>query len=183
MEKNNKKFIEKMQKNEVKITWFDTVVPKDIDTKQVYGVLFDEFGRILLRVKNNGFNKRFSLAGGKPETNDKNIEETLRREVLEEVNVTLQKDIFYVGYQLIENDDNKNPYAQVRMAAMIKNIGEKKPDVDGGEIYDRLLTHPKRVIELLDWGDIGKQMIEKAVKVAKEKFNLQTSDDAEDLWI
>ena len=167
----------------VKFSWHEKEVPKGILTTQVYGVVFDKNGRVLLKVQNKNGNKEFGLAGGKPEKFDKNIEETLRREFIEEINTELESDVFYIGYQLVENDENKPACAQVRMTALIKEIGNKKPDADGGEIYDRLLTSPKKAISLLNWGEVGKQMIESAVETARQKLNIKFDETIEDLWI
>ena len=53
----------------------------------------------------------------------------------------------------------KRSVAQVRMTAIIDTIGEVKPDPDNGKTYERLLTTPSRVIELLGWGEVGKLQV------------------------
>jgi len=62
------------------------------------------------------------LTGGKPENIDINLEDTLKREYLEELNMEI-KDIYYLGYLLVE--ENSEKYAQVRMIAKIKKIGNR----------------------------------------------------------
>ena len=167
----------------VKITWHNEFVPEGMKIKQVYGLVFNEEGKILMRVENRGNKKTFSFGGGTPENYDHNIEATLRREMLEEVNTTLQNEVFYVGYQEIDPGDNTPPFAQVRMTALIKEIGPKLPDPDGGEIYDRLLTDPKKAIKFLNWKQTGKQQVERAVEVAKEKLGISFKNDGNDFWV
>lgn len=167
----------------MKITWYNNFVPKEVVVKQVYGVAFYKDGRILLRTYNLDGKTYFSLAGGSPEDIDNGMEDTLRREMLEEVNTTLKDKIEYIGYQLIDEENGKVPYAQVRMAALIDKIGERREDPCTNKIYDRILASPQRAIQLLDWKDIGEILINKAVDIAKEKFGLEFKEDAKEEWI
>ena len=108
-------------------TWLKKELPPNIDIRQVYGIVFSDTGNILLRVEDN----KYKLTGGKPELFDSNLKETLKREYLEELNIEI-KDIHYLGYLLVE-EDSKERYAQVRMIAKIKNIGNVRPDKDNGK--------------------------------------------------
>ena len=125
--------------------WCKGIVPKDIEIKQVYGIVFNEDGNIFLR-----------------------IEDTLKRELIEEANITL-KNIHLLGYQLVEEDNGVKPYAQVRMIAQIDKIFENRADLDNGKLYERVFKTPKETINLLNWGDVGKEQIEDAVKLAKKE--------------
>lgn len=156
----------------MKLKWVEEEVPKNIEVRQVYAVVFNTEGKVLLKIENKNGKKYYGLAGGTPEPFDKNRLETLKREYLEEVNTTLKEPIYYLGYQYVDEENGIVPYAQIRMTAMIDKIGIKKPDPDNGVIYDRVLVEPKKAIELLNWGDIGEKIITKAVKTAKEKFGL-----------
>lgn len=152
--------------------WKKEAVPQNLIIKQVYGVAFSDDGNILLRVEDN----KYKLTGGKPEKNDKNYEETLKREYLEELNVTLV-DVFYLGYLLVE-DDNNEKYAQVRMVAKIKNIGENKPDSDNGKIYKRFMSNIENVKDYLNYADLaGNQLIDDAITMAKEKYELNFNNN------
>ncbi len=113
-------------------SWIKENVPQNLAIKQVYGIAFSNEGNILLRVEDN----KYKLTGGKPEKNDKDFEETLKREYIEELNIELE-DIHYLGYLLVE-DYNKEKYAQVRIIARIKSIGEIKPDLDNGKLIKDL---------------------------------------------
>ena len=79
-----------------KYTWFKKSAPENIEIKQVYGILFSQDGKILLRVEDD----KYKLTGGKPEPKE-NFEETLKRECMEEINVEIE-EIHYLGYFLVE---------------------------------------------------------------------------------
>ncbi len=146
-------------------SWMDGSVTDNVRITQVYGILFTRDARILLLKDGN----KYSFAGGKPEKEDNGIKETLRRELIEEVNVTIGEP-YMVGYQLVDEENGIPPYAQVRMTALIENIGEKKPDPATGKTYDRMLVPYYKGAELLGWGEIGAKQIESAFLVAKERF-------------
>ena len=105
--------------------WCNGKFPKDIEIKQVYGIVFNEDGNIFLRI-DNGI---YKLTGGRPEIEDKSIEDTLKREFVEEANITI-KNIHLLGYQLVDENNGIKPYAQVRMIAQIDEIFENRPDLD-----------------------------------------------------
>ncbi len=153
-------------------TWLKKELPPNIDIRQVYGIVFSDTGNILLRVEDN----KYKLTGGKPELFDSNLKETLKREYLEELNIEI-KDIHYLGYLLVE-EDSKERYAQVRMIAKIKNIGNVRPDKDNGKTYKRFMANIKNVKNYLNYSDLaGNQLIDDAIKMAKEKYNINFSDD------
>lgn len=166
----------------VKITWFFGEPPKDMLVRQVYAVVFDKTGRTLLKSEKVGEKNVFGMIGGTPEKFDVDRIATLKREFLEEVNTTLKDPIYLVGYQVIEGDGDRPPYAQIRMVAMIDKIGKKKPDPDNGKIFDRLLTTPEKAIKLLGWGESAEKPITRAFEIAKEKFGLKLTN-CEDEWI
>lgn len=152
--------------------WRKEDVPQNLIIKQVYGVAFSDDGNILLRVEDN----KYKLTGGKPEENDNDYQETLKREYLEELNVNLE-DVYYLGYLLVE-DDNNEKYAQVRMIAKIKNIGESKPDSDNGKIYKRFMSNIENVKDYLNYSDLaGNQLIDDAITMAKEKYELNFNNN------
>lgn len=59
-------------------SWHDGSVPKGTLITQVYGLIFSDDGHLLLLIDGN----EYSLAGGKPENQDKDIEETLKLELI-----------------------------------------------------------------------------------------------------
>ena len=122
--------------------WMETTVPGSVEIRQVYCVIIDRQGRVMLRAEKTPKGYGYSLAGGRPEPYDLGIEETCRREILEEVNTEIETPV-YIGYQLVNEGNGLPEYAQVRMAALIRKIGEKKPDPDNGKTYDRLMVTPE----------------------------------------
>lgn len=154
-----------------KYSWIKESVPQNLVIKQVYGIAFSNEGNILLRGEDN----KYKLTGGKPEKYDKDFEETLKREYIEELNIELE-GIHYLGYLLVEEDNNEK-YAQVRMIAKIKNIGESKPDIDKGKTYKRFMANIKNVKNYLKYPDLaGNQLIDDAISMAKEKYKLNFND-------
>ena len=167
----------------VKLKWVTEKVPNKMEIRQVYGIVFNEEGKTLIRCELKKGKKVYSLAGGTPEPYETTMVETLRREFVEEVNTTLKNEIHYLGYQEVDEDNGTPIYAQVRMVAMIDEIGKLQPDPDTGDTYERLLVSPKKAIELISWGDIGEKLITSATNLAVEKFNIKPSEDDEIIYV
>jgi len=134
--------------------WIHTEVPNDLEVRQVYGFIFNSDGRILI-LEDEG---QFNVPGGRPEKGE-NLEETLIREVLEEVQVTISLPE-YLGYQLISAEEK---FAQVRMIALIDQTLPTALDPGTGRQYKRLLVPPIQVNGLLKWGEGGDQQIASAI--------------------
>lgn len=151
--------------------WIKENVPQDLVIRQVYGIAFSNDGNILLR----GEDSRYKLTGGKPEKGDKDFSATLKREYKEELNIELE-DIYYLGYLLVEEESEK--YAQVRMIAKIKTIGETKPDKDNGQTYKRFMASTQNVKSYLNYSDdAGNKLIDDAIMLAKEKYKIEFNTD------
>ena len=148
--------------------WIKEKLPIDLEVKQVYGVIFSNDGKILLRIENN----KYKLTGGKPERNE-TFEETLKREYMEELNIEID-NIHYLGYLLVKEDNDNNPYAQVRMIATIKKINENRPDTDTGILYERFLANLDNVKKYLNYkDDAGNTMIDDAITLANQKYKFK----------
>ena len=158
-----------------KYTWREGSVPENLKVTQVYGVIFSRDGRVLLSVDGG----KYSLIGGHPEEFDGGMAATLKREVLEEVNIEIENPIM-LGYQEVDEENGLPVYAQVRMAALIASVGEIRPDVDNGKTYGRLLVPPARAIELLGWGDIGYRQITAGAEAAKKIFGVDKFSEKEE---
>ena len=144
-------------------TWFNFPVPDGLQIRQVYGVVFSNDGRILIRIEDG----KYKLTGGKPEKGE-SFEETLQREYIEELNVELT-DVCYLGYLLV--DENGDKYAQVRMIAKIKDIKESHIDPATGKLYGRKLIPADTLKSYLRYSDkAGNQMLDDAIIFAKEKY-------------
>ncbi len=157
--------------------WYKEEVPECINIKQVYGVVFSNDGKVVLRVDDN----KYKLTGGKPEKTDASLEKTLQREYLEELNIMIE-DVHYLGYLLVL--ENGEQYAQVRMIAKIKEIGNSRPDTDNGKIYKRFMAKQDNVKRYLQYTDLaGNQMIDDAIKLANKKYNFDTTDNRSEYFI
>jgi 8-oxo-dGTP diphosphatase len=141
-----------------RVSWIEADVPAYLQIRQVYGFIFDLYGRILVQ-EDDG---RHNLPGGKPSEGE-NFIETLTREVLEESQV-----IFgwtnYLGYQHIMSDEE---IAQVRYAALLDRLLPAAPDPVTGRQYGRLWVPPMAVNALLGWGESGTLQVEAAVRAVR----------------
>ena len=160
-------------------TWHNGTVPENMEIRQVYGLIFSRDGRILLRVEDVNGVLKYSLAGGHPEVYDKGIEETIRRELLEEINITITEPLL-VGYQEVDDENQSPSYAQVRMTALIDSEGAVRPDLDNKKIYARLLVSPIRANDFLKWGEVGLAQINMAMDIASKAFGIKTFSDKEE---
>ncbi len=141
--------------------WHTTPVPNDIQVRQVYGFLFVDDGRLLIRVDGH----KHSLPGGRPESGEVTYAAVLRREAREEVTVDIDEP-HYLGYQQVDEHDGTPPYAQIRMIARIATVHPSAPDPDNGRTYHRLLVHPGKAGDLLNWGKVGHQQASAATEAA-----------------
>ena len=162
-----------------RVEWVGDRVPEGMRITQVYGIILDREGRVMLRLEKTAGGIRYSLGGGRPEPFDDGIEATCRRELLEEVNTEIETPV-YIGYQLVDEENGTPVYAQVRMAALIKRIGEKKPDPDNGKTYDRYMVSPERAAELLNWGDTGWAQVMKAKEVIYRQYGITGESSKEE---
>lgn len=165
-----------------KIKWESGPVPEGMEIRQVYGIILDRAGRVMLRADKKPDRIKYSLAGGRPEPYDAGIEDTCRRELLEEVNTEIEKPV-YIGYQLVDEENGTPEYAQVRMAALIRNIGKKQPDPDNGKTYDRLMVAPECAAVLLQWGDVGYEQIMRACDIVCNQYGITTGSDPAEEWV
>ena len=142
-----------------KLEWCLGAPPRDLPVTQVYGFCFDQRGEILLTFDQG----TYGLPGGKPES-DETPEETLIREVLEEVQCEIA-NLEYTGYQLVTGDPDKfggASYAQLRYACRVTRLLPQIPDVATGRLIDRRFASPTDAAALLGWGDNGRQQIASA---------------------
>lgn len=169
-------------KKMAKFRWETGPVPEGVEITQVYGIILDRAGRVMLRVENKLNCIRYSLAGGRPEPYDAGIEDTCRRELLEEVNTEIEKPV-YIGYQLVDEENGAPEYAQVRMAALIRSIGKKQPDPDNGKTYDRLMAAPEHAVVLLQWGEVGYEQIMRARDIVCSQYGITAECDSAEEWV
>ncbi len=152
-------------KAEYNVEWFDnTDFSKLENIKQVYGVLFNNKGELLI-VNTVG---NWQLPGGKPEKMEE-LKETLVREVKEEASVEIE-DIKPIGYQVIseiKGDGNGPEFCQIRFAAKIKKLNKIDTDPATGKIPKRKFIKKSEFLEYCPWGKIGQHVIERGHKLMK----------------
>ncbi|WP_159945320.1 MULTISPECIES: NUDIX hydrolase [unclassified Nocardiopsis] len=142
--------------------------PDGMAVKQVYGYVFDDQARLLLLRDPAGI---WNLPGGTPEPQDGGDHlATLEREVWEEVQARLT-DPVYLGYQTVHIPEQA-PYAQLRMAARLTELGERAPDPDHGHVHVRHRCGVTEAEALLDWGRAAQPQIQTAAKAARERWGL-----------
>lgn len=148
--------------------WTQQVVPGATPIGQVYGWLFDPYGRVLVQETVGGWN----LPGGTPESYDGTEAATLCREAMEESQVEVRAAT-YLGYESASRQGVT--CALVRMTARITRFHARQPDPDNGQLYGRWMVSADHACELLGWGDAGLQQAEAAVTVARRDWGLPST--------
>jgi 8-oxo-dGTP diphosphatase len=159
--------------SEVEYFWHETPVPADLEITQVYGYLLcPRTGRVLVQDDDGVFN----LPGGTPEPEDTGLIATLAREAFEENQVRVGATA-YLGYQEVHRP-GRAPYAQVRMAGVIKEFEPRAPDPDGGRIYRRLMTSLAAAPGVLGWGRPAVAQARATSRVARQQWGVPVDTPA-----
>ena len=122
---------------------------------QVYGICFDRHHKILICKKPL---EPWSLPGGKPIPGETMVE-TLKRELLEEVDATVEA-VRLLGFQEIDGE-----YYQARCIANITELLPQTLDPDTGLQFERKMVSLGEIGKYINWGDRGKVMFEQAVEL------------------
>ncbi len=146
-------------------TWIRT---DDIESyspiTQVYGIVFNDKNEIL--VCRESEDASWQIPGGHPENNE-TIEQTLERELIEEVDAEIE-NIKILGAQKVtfpdDSDKNKAIY-QMRCIANLKRLNSQTPDPANGHTWERKLVPANQVTQYVKWGDTGRAMFQDAIKV------------------
>lgn len=156
---------------EVTMTWMkDEHLSKYSPVTQVYGVVFNDKGEILVaRETTEG---KWQIPGGKPE-GDETVDETVKRELLEEVDVKAGA-IYPLGAQKTEmpNNPNKNEgdlFYQLRCVVEMDELLPQTPDPDRGNVWERRFVPADKITEYIKWGETGNAMFGDAIALWKEK--------------
>jgi ADP-ribose pyrophosphatase YjhB (NUDIX family) len=145
----------------IRYTWIKTKdFSKFSPITQVYGVVFDAKENILIgREPNNDW----CLPGGTPETGE-SLEQTLKREVEEEVDAKIGK-IQKLGIQKVEFIEEGKVIYQSRYIARLKKLLPQTEEPDKRIIWERKLGTKEDVLRDLKWGVSGKAIVEDALKL------------------
>jgi 8-oxo-dGTP pyrophosphatase MutT (NUDIX family) len=140
----------------IQVDWFDVGIVEDLpDVKwgQVYAI-----GNAAGKVPIVHYPKKEdndNLPGGKFEAGE-SIEETLRRELIEEINMRVLS-WRPIGYQKLTNEKFGTEY-QLRVYAELEPIGEFVSD-PGGSIIGHSLVSINDMNNYIKYGDVGDRMV------------------------
>lgn len=132
--------------------------------RQHYGVCF--YGEKIV-IGWHEKKRRWSLIGGKLE-NEETVDNALVREVQEESNMKIlwQRPI---GYQKVVAEDGSFVY-QLRSHCVVEPLGEFVKD-PAGHVTKILLIDPKDWDQYIDWGAIGRHILERALDIKRQGSN------------
>ena len=124
--------------------------------KQHYGVCFYQ-GKLVLGW--GGKKQQGGLRGGTVEPGE-TLEETLRRELIEEANLDI---IFHqpLGVQKVISPDSSFDF-QLRSVCIVEPRGKFISDPDGS-IKKIAFVNPEKYKDYFDWGEIGERMMKRAL--------------------
>lgn len=150
------------------LTWIkDNNLEKYKPVSQVYGIVFNDKGEIL--VAREKPEDKWAIPGGKPEAGE-SIEETLRRELEEEADVSVSK-VLLLGAQKVELeedvDGNSTSY-QLRCVAILKELLPQTPDPAHGSIWERKFVPAIDINDYIKWGELGATMFKDAIDLFKD---------------
>lgn len=150
---------------------FDSNKFEDLkNVQQVYGFIFNEKNQMLV-IRLEG-KKNWCLPGGGPEDYDKNYEETLKREVIEEADVEIKeiKPSFYMTSKCLNKEKtNSKDGTLIRFVARVKKIKPQTIDPATGSINERKFIETKDFLEYCPWGEDGRIQLELALKTMNKR--------------
>lgn len=137
---------------------------------QVYGIVFNQAGEILL-IQEKG---KWKIPGGTPEGKETDID-TLKRELTEEADVTVSK-VLPLGAQRVDypNNPNKqegNLYYQLRYICLVDELLPQTPDPDTGITNPRKYVPANQITQYVKWGEVGNAMFDDAISLFKKLLN------------
>jgi len=117
---------------ELTLTWLEAdVVPQNLKVSQVSGYCLDNDNKVLIVKNDHGW----GLPGGHPEEGE-STEQSLRREISEEANVTISS-FKLLGYVEVNDPQNESiegrAYAQLRFICRLAEINEFSAEFETSE--------------------------------------------------
>lgn len=137
------------------VEWYelDKDVP-DLPWQQVY-VIGDLDGQVPIVHYEDGHN---NLPGGKTEPGE-TVDETIRREIDEEINCEVL-DWQPIGYQKLTEPNGRIKY-QLRVVAHLKKVGDFRPDI-GGKVIGFTTVPLEQLNSRINYGDVGELIVDRA---------------------
>lgn len=151
----------------VTYTWIPTSnIKKYLPIRQVHGFCLNVKDEVL--ICREPAEKSWKLPGGRPE-NDETPIETLRRELMEEVDVKVY-NIKAVGAQRVDFPQNPKKsegdlFYQVRYFCKIKRLLPQTIDPDTGVVYKRKFIPLSQLNSYLKWGSVGEAIVKRCLEV------------------
>jgi 8-oxo-dGTP pyrophosphatase MutT (NUDIX family) len=160
---------------ELEMKWFPTKDISKLDKElitQVYGILFDEENKICIVAPSE--KRGWRLPGGKPEKEDNDDwKETLIREADEEADIDLDKDsltlLGYIKVTPLSKSSQVKTHYLLRTTGKITKVKRQTIDPAEGLINERLFVSPRDFSKYCPWGEIGNEVVRKAMKEMKVK--------------
>ncbi len=151
----------------VVVEWIRTdSLEKITPISQVYGIVFNDKNEILIARKVG--DEKWIIPGGHPEGNE-TVEETLKREMIEEADVEV-KNIKLLGGQKVHQEGKPKAYTyQVRCVCEVKELLPQTIDPAENVNWERKFVPAAEITEYVKWGITGDAMFKDAIELWRKK--------------
>jgi 8-oxo-dGTP pyrophosphatase MutT (NUDIX family) len=152
-------------------TWIPTSnIKKYLPIRQIHGLCLNDKGEVLICRETE--EEGWKLPGGRPENNETPTE-TLKRELMEEVDIVVD-NIKAIGTQRVNFPNNPKKsegdlFYQVRYFCKIKKLLPQSIDPDTGVLYDRKFIPIRELNNYLKWGEIGEIIVMRVLEIKNKR--------------